>query len=59
MLALNQFGRAPYASVPAEPRRLANIARFVFLNPDAAKTFFVDYGQITGFLDTAVLQDFP
>jgi hypothetical protein len=47
VLALNQLGRALYSPVLADPRRPANIARFVYLDPDAAKAFFVDYDQIT------------
>ncbi|MEV7088893.1 helix-turn-helix transcriptional regulator [Streptomyces sp. NPDC093085] len=47
VLAMNQLGRALYAPVLADPRRPANIARFVYLNPDAARAFFVDYDQMT------------
>lgn len=47
VLAMNQLGRALYAPVLADPRRPANIARFVYLDPDAAREFFVDYDQIT------------
>lgn len=41
-LAHNQLGRALYAPVLADPRRPANSARFVYLDP-AAQDFFVDW----------------
>jgi transcriptional regulator with XRE-family HTH domain len=47
ILAMNQLARALYAPVLADPRRPANTARFVYLNPEAAEKFFVDYDQIT------------
>ncbi|WP_406140979.1 helix-turn-helix transcriptional regulator [Streptomyces sp. NBC_01089] len=47
VLAMNRLGRALYAPVLADPRRPANTARFVYLNPGAAKAFFVDYDQVT------------
>ncbi|MFS8197325.1 helix-turn-helix transcriptional regulator [Streptomyces sp. CWNU-52B] len=47
VLAMNRLGRALYAPVLADPRRPANTARFVYLSPDAAKAFFVDYDQVT------------
>ncbi|WP_404194691.1 helix-turn-helix transcriptional regulator [Streptomyces tauricus] len=47
VLAMNRLGRALYSPVLADPRRPANTVRFVYLNPDAAKAFFVDYDQIT------------
>lgn len=47
VLAMNQLGRALYAPVLADPRRPANIARFVYLSSDAAEEFFVDFDQIT------------
>ncbi|NED88248.1 helix-turn-helix domain-containing protein [Streptomyces sp. SID11233] len=46
VLAMNQLARALYSPVLADPRRPANTARFVYLNPEAAKDFFVDYDQI-------------
>lgn len=46
VLAINQLGRALYSPVLADPRRPANIARFVYLNPTEAETFFVDYDQV-------------
>ena len=46
VLAMNQLARALYAPVLADPRRPANTARFVYLNPEAAEQFFVDYDQI-------------
>ncbi len=42
MLAANQLARALYAPVLADPRRPANNARFVYLDP-ASKDFFVDW----------------
>lgn len=47
ILAMNPLARALYSPVLADPRRPANTARFVYLNPDAAREFFVDYDQIT------------
>lgn len=46
ILAMNQLARALYAPVLAEPRRPANTARFIYLEPDAARAFFVDYDQV-------------
>lgn len=46
VLAMNQLARALYAPVLADPRRPANTSRFVYLNPEAAEQFFVDYDQI-------------
>ncbi|WP_422743393.1 helix-turn-helix domain-containing protein [Mycobacterium sp. WMMD1722] len=46
VLAMNQLARALYSPVLADPRRPANTARFVYLQPEAAKDFFVDYDQI-------------
>ncbi|MFI5853496.1 helix-turn-helix transcriptional regulator [Streptomyces parvulus] len=48
VLAANPLARALYAPVLAGPRRPANTARFVFLKPEAARDFFVDYDHITG-----------
>jgi transcriptional regulator with XRE-family HTH domain len=42
MLAANPLARALYAPVLADPRRPANNARFVYLDP-GAKEFFVDW----------------
>jgi transcriptional regulator with XRE-family HTH domain len=42
MLAANRLARALYASVLADPRRPANNARFVYLDP-AAREFFADW----------------
>ena len=47
VLATNQLARALYSPVLADPRRPANTARFVYLNPEAAEQFFVDCDQIT------------
>jgi transcriptional regulator with XRE-family HTH domain len=47
VLAMNQLARALYAPVLADPRRPANTTRFVYLHPEAAEQFFVDYDQIT------------
>jgi transcriptional regulator with XRE-family HTH domain len=41
-LAHNQLGRALYSPVLADPRRPANSARFVYLDP-ASQDFFVDW----------------
>jgi hypothetical protein len=42
ILAANQFGRALYSEMFADPRRPGNSARFTFLDPQAT-TFFVDW----------------
>lgn len=42
MLAANRLARALYTPVLAEPRRPANTARFIYLDP-AAPDFFVDW----------------
>jgi transcriptional regulator with XRE-family HTH domain len=44
MLAANRLARALYAPVLADPRRPANNARFVYLDP-AARDFFDDWGR--------------
>ncbi|WP_053735694.1 helix-turn-helix transcriptional regulator [Nocardia sp. NRRL S-836] len=46
VLAVNPLVRALYSPVFADPRRPANTARFVYLEPEAARTFFVDYDRI-------------
>jgi MmyB-like transcription regulator ligand binding domain/Helix-turn-helix domain len=46
ILAMNQLARALYAPVLADPRRPANTTRFVYLEPEAAEQFFVDYDRI-------------
>ncbi|WP_086666312.1 helix-turn-helix transcriptional regulator [Lentzea kentuckyensis] len=46
VLAMNQLARALYSPVLADMRRPANTARFVYLEPEAARTFFVDYDRI-------------
>jgi transcriptional regulator with XRE-family HTH domain len=46
IVAMNQLARALYSPVLAEPRRPANTTLFVYLNPDAAREFFVDYDRI-------------
>lgn len=43
VLAMNHVGRALYSPLLADPRRPANPARFVYLNPGEARKFFVDY----------------
>ncbi|MGW4059343.1 helix-turn-helix transcriptional regulator [Amycolatopsis sp. NPDC004747] len=48
VLATNHLARALYAPMLANPRRPANTARFVYLDPAAAKAFFVDYDRIVG-----------
>jgi transcriptional regulator with XRE-family HTH domain len=47
IVAMNQLARALYSPVLADPRRPANTTRFVYLNPEAAQQFFVDYDRIT------------
>jgi len=42
LLAANRLARALYAPMLADPRRPANTARFVYLDP-ASKQFFVDW----------------
>jgi transcriptional regulator with XRE-family HTH domain len=46
ILAMNQLARALYSPVLADPRRPANTTRFVYLHPDEAREFFVDYDRI-------------
>lgn len=46
ILAMNQLARALYSPVLAQPRRPANTTRFVYLHPDQARDFFVDYDRI-------------
>ncbi|GAA3168182.1 helix-turn-helix transcriptional regulator [Blastococcus jejuensis] len=46
IVAMNQLARALYSPVLADPRRPANTTRFVYLDPDAAREFFVDYDRI-------------
>jgi hypothetical protein len=46
IVAANQLARALYSPVLADPRRPANTTRFVYLNPEAAREFFVDYDRI-------------
>ncbi|GCD96184.1 helix-turn-helix transcriptional regulator [Embleya hyalina] len=46
VLATNRLARALYSPMPADPRRPANTARFVYLNPEAAGDLFVDYDHI-------------
>ncbi|MGX5654960.1 helix-turn-helix transcriptional regulator [Geodermatophilus nigrescens] len=46
IVAMNPLARALYSPVLAAPRRPANTTRFVYLEPDAAREFFVDYDRI-------------
>jgi hypothetical protein len=46
IVAMNQLARALYSPVLADFRRPANTTRFVYLNPEAAREFFVDYDRI-------------
>jgi transcriptional regulator with XRE-family HTH domain len=46
VLAMNQLARALYSPVLRDPRRPANTTRFVYLHPEAAREFFVDYDQV-------------
>lgn len=48
VLAMNHLARALFSPLPADPRRPANTARFVYLAPEAAREFFVDYDRIAG-----------
>jgi transcriptional regulator with XRE-family HTH domain len=43
MLAANRMARALYAPLLADPRRPANTARFVYLEPAASHDFFADW----------------
>ncbi len=43
---MNHLARALYSPVLADVRRPANTARFVYLDPEAAEAFFVDYDRI-------------
>lgn len=47
VLAMNQLARALYSPVLEDPRRPANTTRFVYLHPEEAERFFVDYDQVT------------
>jgi transcriptional regulator with XRE-family HTH domain len=47
VLAMNPLARALYSPVLADPRRPVNTTRFVYLHPDEAERFFVDYDQVT------------
>ncbi len=46
IVAMNRLARALYAPILADPRRPANTTRFVYLEPEAAQRFFVDYDRI-------------
>lgn len=46
VLAMNHLARALFSPVLADRRRPANTARFVYLDPEAAQTFFVDYDRV-------------
>ena len=46
IVAMNQLARALYSPVLADPERPANTTRFVYLHPEAAQEFFVDYDRI-------------
>ena len=46
VLAMNQLARALYSPVLVDPRRPANTTRFVYLHPDEARKFFVDYDRV-------------
>jgi transcriptional regulator with XRE-family HTH domain len=46
VVAMNQLARALYSPVLAGPRRPANMPRFVYLDPEAAEEFFVDYDRV-------------
>jgi transcriptional regulator with XRE-family HTH domain len=46
VLAMNQLARALYSPLLVDARRPANTARFIYLEPEAARALFVDYDQI-------------
>jgi hypothetical protein len=46
IVAMNQLARALYSPVLTAPRRPANTTRFVYLYPEEAREFFVDYDRI-------------
>jgi transcriptional regulator with XRE-family HTH domain len=46
IVAMNQLARALYSPVLAAPRRPVNTTRFVYLEPEAAREFFVDYDRV-------------
>ena len=46
ILAMNQLARALYSPVLADPRRPANTTRFIYLQPEQAREFFVDYHRV-------------
>lgn len=46
IVATNELARALYSPVLAAARRPANTTRFVYLEPEAAKKFFVDYDLV-------------
>src|SRR3954466_14884307 len=46
IVAMNQLARALSSPVLAASRRPANTTRFVYLEPEAAREFFVDYDRI-------------
>jgi transcriptional regulator with XRE-family HTH domain len=46
IVAMNQLARALYSPVLADQLRPANTARFVYLQPEAAREFFVDYDRV-------------
>jgi transcriptional regulator with XRE-family HTH domain len=48
VISMNQLARELFSPVLADSRRPANTARFIYLDPDAAQEFFVDYDQIAG-----------
>jgi hypothetical protein len=53
IVAMNPLARALYSPVLAAPRRPANTTRFVYLHPEEAREFFVDYDRIAS--DAAAL----
>lgn len=46
VLAVNRLGQALYAPLLEAVGHPANSARFVYLHPDAARPFFVDYDEV-------------
>lgn len=46
ILAMNRLARALYSPVLADPRRPANTTRFIYLHPEEAREFFVEYERV-------------
>lgn len=46
IVAMNPLAEALYSPVLADGRRPANTTRFIYLRPDAAREFYVDYERV-------------